>query len=262
MYGSENTLTTAKIVIGIVISLVCVMLSKMGAFQDVYKAGANLFKDFQQQNSVFFAGISQDLGFFSDLGSLNQDNLQLKAENNKLLSDNVELQKSLADAQLILKQLSFDPKRELIPVRMTLLLDDQTEIMLNKGKLDGINLNGVLISENYLLGKVIESEDNYAKAKLIFDSGIKMAVITEDSKLKGIASGDGINSLKLTEVPNNKSLQDGEYVLTAGTDGIFPYGLIVGKVVNIKTVATAISQEADIIPVLKLREIRDFFQIK
>ena len=47
MYGSENTLTIAKVLLGIIISLILVLLSKLGAFQQVYDLGANIFKDFQ-----------------------------------------------------------------------------------------------------------------------------------------------------------------------------------------------------------------------
>jgi rod shape-determining protein MreC len=262
MYNSDSTPTTGKIIIGIIISIMIITLSKIGVFKDVYTISASIFKDFQQQNMQFFKGLEQDITFLTDLGNLRAENESLKIENLDLKSENISQAIALEEANKIAKQLAFNPSIDYVPVRITQYSENQTEIILNKGSIDLVKIGDVLVIDNYLVGSVTEVNVNYSKAILIISTNLKIPAESKTDKLKGVAVGDGINAIILQQVPNDKKLIVGDYVFTAGLGGTFPYGLIIGKIVKIDSKDADIEQKAQISPEINIKNLREIYIIK
>jgi len=262
MYNNDSKLTIGKIFYGIVFSLTFVLLMKIGVFKDVYDFSAVFFRDFQQQSMVFFGQVKQNFDFINNLGDLKTRNDELSDENAKLISENTGLKNKINENNLIANQQSLNPQFNYLPVRISKYKDNQTEIILNKGSNENIQVNDVIVSENYLIGHVTEVFNYYSIARLIIDSNHKIAVESQSTKLKGMAFGDGINSIMMKQVPNEKKLEMSEIIITAGTDGIYPYGLIVGKIIKIESQVTDIEQTAEIDLELKIKDMREVFIIK
>lgn len=263
MYSSDSAPNNGKILLGIILSLLILISSKIGVFSDLYSASAVFFKDFQIQNMAFFKGLSDDFEFISNLGSLKSENDELKDKNQKLSSENIALQNKIDELnQIIKQQSSFSGDYEYLPVSIMQYSENQTEIIISKGSNDGIKANDVLVLDNYLIGSVIEAKTNYSHAKLIISANSKVSSITKNTKLKGITNGDGINQLNMQQVLNDKKLSTGEYVLTAGVDGIFPYGLIIGKITKIESNDTDILQKAQVATDLNLKNLMNIFIIR
>mgnify|MGYP001232305728 CR=1 FL=1 len=248
MYKNDSSLSISKILFGIIFSLFIVILVRIGVFKDLYNVSASIFKDFQQQNMTFFGQIKQDFDFLTNLGNYKLQNEQLIADNTKLISENSDLRNQLNDYKLITSQMTFDPQYDYIPLRITKYKDSQTEVILNKGEGENIKIDDIIIFQKFLVGRVIEVNKSYSVAKLIIDSKNKIAAESQSSKLRGVCTGDGISGMLMEQVPNNKPLGMSELILTSGTDGIYPYGLIVGKVSKIESRATDIEQSAQIVP--------------
>jgi rod shape-determining protein MreC len=262
MYNSDSTPTTGKIFIGIIISSLIIILSILGVFKDAYMVSASIFKDFQQQNMLFFGRIEQDFKFLNDLGNLRSENEMLKAENQNLKSEKITQQIALDDLTKISKQLTFNSDMNYIPVRITLYSDNQTEIVIDKGSKEGVKENDVLVIDNYLVGVVTEVSENFAKGRLIISKNSKVPSETKKDNMRGVSVGDGISTIVLQQVPNEKSLTIDDYVLTAGLDGVFPYGLIIGKIVKIESKEAEIEQKAQVSTEINLKNLREIFIIK
>jgi len=262
MYNSDPTPTTGKIVLGIIISLMIIILSRIGIFKDVYIVSASIFKDFQQQNMLFFKDLEQNLTFLTDLGNLRGENEILKIENQNLKSENISQVIALEDANKIAKQLTFNPNIDYLPVRIVQYSENQTEIIINKGSIDSVKVDDVLVIDNYLIGTVTEVNVNYARARLIISTNSKVPAESKTDKLKGVAMGDGINAITLQQVPNDKKLTIDDYILTAGLGGTFPYGLIIGKIIKIDSKDADIEQKAQISTEINLKNLREIYIIR
>ena len=262
MNSDNETLNYVKIFFGITLSLIFVLLMKVGVFKDMYNFSASFFQDFQQENMSFFGQIKEDFDFINNLGNLKIQNDYLLAENSKLLAQNSSLLNLLSDNTLITKQLSFNSQVKYIPSRITKYKDNQTAVILNKGIDEGVKVNDVIVLENYLIGHVSEVYNSYAVGLLTIDAQSKMAIITQNSKLKGVGNGDGVSSIMVGQLPNDKQLEMSEIVLTAGTDGIYPFGLIIGKITKIDSQVIAVEQAAQVVPDIKMKDLREVFIIK
>lgn len=72
--------------------------------------------------------------------------------------------------------------------------------------------------------------------------------------------GDG--KLKLTFLPENSQLMSGDLVTTSGRGGVYPSGLVAGRVEEVRTDASGINEYAVIVPETDLDNLKQVFIIK
>jgi len=106
-------------------------------------------------------------------------------------------------------------------------------VVIDKGEKDGVRKDMTVITPRGLVGKVIATNKDFSEILLLDDSNFRVAVRFMGSRAEGIAFGTGHGVIvryvsKDTEVINN------DWVITSGLDGIFPEGLLVGYVTDIK----------------------------
>mgnify|MGYP001099736339 CR=1 FL=1 len=111
-------------------------------------------------------------------------------------------------------------------------------VILNRGSLDGVKVNMPVITTGGVVGRVITVTPLTSQVMLLTDekSGAG-AIIGElgNSAALGVLRGTGKkDTLEMRYVSGNVEVQIGESVYTSGQDGIYPAGLKIGEVVEIK----------------------------
>lgn len=143
-------------------------------------------------------------------------------------------------------------------------------IRLNKGSADGIAENMAVITPDGVVGRTIEVSDSACDVLLIADRNFKVSVRFEEEGSFGILHGGGVSlrgthSLGVVCLPvpfqvefvrKDVKLRPGELVTTSGLGGVFPAGLIVGRVVGQELDETGLFQRAVVAPVADLARLR------
>ena len=105
-------------------------------------------------------------------------------------------------------------------------------ITINKGSNDGINLDMAVIDTNGLIGRISSVSDNMSVVKLITTNDTKnkiSAVI--NNKVYGIINGyDNKNNYLELIITELTEIKEGSIVETTGMGGVFPSGILIGKV--------------------------------
>ncbi len=83
-----------------------------------------------------------------------------------------------------------------------------------------------------LVGRVILVAGSYAKVQLITDRAAAASAVIERTRRQALVRG-GNEGLELDYVPLQASVERGDRVLTAGTDGIYPRGIPIGTVAEV-----------------------------
>jgi len=104
-------------------------------------------------------------------------------------------------------------------------------LLLNAGSRNGVKKGQPVIAENAVLGRIIEVGETTSRVLLITDLNSRIPVVFESSRAQAILAGTNSNSPKLTHFKNDEIIKQGERVITSGKGGVFPYGLLLGKVV-------------------------------
>jgi rod shape-determining protein MreC len=94
--------------------------------------------------------------------------------------------------------------------------------------------NQPVVETQGLIGRVIAAGGGYAKVQLLTDRSSAVGAMIERTGRQGVARGDGHSGLELEYVPLQADVRPGDRVVTAGIDGIYPRGLPIGVVREVK----------------------------
>lgn len=112
-------------------------------------------------------------------------------------------------------------------------------LTLDKGAGHGVRLNAAVICPTGVLGRVIGVGASAARVQLLQDRDSGVGVVIERSRVPGVVTGQvsfadtGASELVLKYVPLAADVAEGDAVVTSGLDGIYPPGLVVGRVVSV-----------------------------
>ena len=105
-------------------------------------------------------------------------------------------------------------------------------MILSVGLDNNISINSPVIYKNQLVGYISDIGNKSSRVTLITDINSKIPVLVLDKNIKFIMSGDNNNYLKLLNFGNINLLENGDEVYTSGDGGMYPKGLMVGKVIK------------------------------
>ena len=188
-----------------------------------------------------------------ELSAINQTLRGLEAENN-------QLRKALQYRERAI--FSLKPARIISRDSSTW----HNKIIIDRGAKDGLDVGGdqPVLTENGLVGKTTVVADHSAVVVLISDETCKVAATVEGTSAQGIVKGERISNGTIPEVGLNfiskqTRLQPGQNIFTSGTGGVFPSGVLIGRVKEFKV--RELDGHASITPAVDLATLEDVFVV-
>jgi rod shape-determining protein MreC len=128
---------------------------------------------------------------------------------------------------------------------------------LDKGRRSGVVPGRAVLTADGLAGRTVSVSDRTADVLLLSDPACKVSVRiarTGDSAVaEGTGSlGDAGTFCRLRHLSPKAAVREGDEVVTSGMGGLFPKGVLVGTLRNIRTDPTGLEQLADVEPAAKL----------
>ena len=247
MYRRKG-LGIAGIIITIIILILLVFLSNISIEKLSYieTVATNLVMPVQNGLTYIKNKIAGNNTFFSDINNLKSENEALKESNKELEEAVRELEIIKAENKDLKEQLNLTEKyKEYETIPAGVINRDVTNyssvLVINVGKVDGIEVDMPVIADKGLVGHVIAVDQNSSKVQTIVDTSSTITELISTSReaiiCKGTLEGKGI--LKATYIPTEATIVGGDLVETSGMGGIYPKGIQIGKigkVVNTKNV--------------------------
>jgi len=108
------------------------------------------------------------------------------------------------------------------------------ELVINKGRSDGVHEGQAILDAGGLMGQVIQVSQITARVLLVSDSSHAVPVEVVRNGLRAILLGTGkANSLELVHVPDTANIREGDLLVSSGLGGRFPRGYPVAEVSRI-----------------------------
>jgi rod shape-determining protein MreC len=133
--------------------------------------------------------------------------------------------------------------REILPMRTqvaTVISRDGVpwfrSLTIDRGTTSGVTLNAPVMSPTGVVGRVMAVGPQAARVQVLLDRDSGAGVLIERTRVSGVVSGQvvqtetGPDDLILKYVPERAEVATGDVVVTSGVDGIYPKGLVVGRV--------------------------------
>ncbi len=105
-------------------------------------------------------------------------------------------------------------------------------IIINKGISDGVQKGMVCVTTEGLLGVVVDGDNGISIVETLQDQGFTASAMDTRTRAVGIIRQK--NGLFLHNVPLSSSLYQGDTIITSGLGGLFPKGIPIGTVKDIK----------------------------
>lgn len=175
---------------------------------------------------------------FKSRAQLIEENERLSSENYMQRADLLRL-RALEKENEAMRRILNSPLQHLARKIFAEVINVDTDpylqrIVINRGTSAGVYVGMPVITDQGLVGQVIDT--NYASSRilLLVDSNSSIPVINERNNIRAIASGTGAaDKLILTNVPRSADFQVGDLLLSSGLGGVYPEGYPVAIVTDI-----------------------------
>lgn len=216
------------------------------------------------QKVLWKAGDSTSNFFWGvfDSGALKEKADQLELKNQELFSQIVSLKELEQENQTLREALNIGFQEEFRLSFAKIVGKDSSQdfILISKGIVDGIMKDmPVITGEKVLVGRIYEVYSKSSKVMLIFNkkSSFDAKILSQST---GVIKGNG-SLLFFDLIPKGEAINRNDVVVTSSISGIFPEGLLVGKVRNINNSNVGSFQQAEVEPFLNLSSVEDIFII-
>lgn len=211
------------------------------------------------------SGISNYFGSIASLRSAQTENDVLKErvqvlEIEKSGKENLEAENERLRGLLKLKESSkYDVLTAEVIGRDPSVWFDSS--IINRGSLEGVKLNMPVVNDGGLIGRITAVSPVTAQFDLITrdKSGVG-AVVGEigSSNVLGVVAGTSKRDLvEMKYVPGSADVQPGQIVYTTGQDGIYPAGLKIGEIVEVRSGSATVPHQIFIRPSAGINSIKE-----
>lgn len=173
--------------------------------------------------------------------------LNLRHSNDELQKNNAELMEKLPDSYIRIDNNTvkvndtvFKQKYEYIPAEIinSTVENRNNYFTINVGTLHGAERGLGVISDNGVVGVIHRCSEHYSIVKSVLSENINISVFIEKIGLYGLLKWDGVDPRRgsITGISNDLKIKKWSRVVTREGTGLFPKGILVGKVEKPKKV--------------------------
>ncbi|MDO8886139.1 rod shape-determining protein MreC [Candidatus Oleimmundimicrobium sp.] len=174
----------------------------------------------------------------TNIGHLSSENERLKDEVVNLKQQIITMQAMEKENERLRKLVGFKEKTHYSTLLARVIGRSSNNLQLtltiNKGSKDGVSKNMPVVVGEGLVGQIIMVSPNAAQVQLITDRRSGVAAQLLNSGETGVVEGQATGRLVMNYVAKNVEVNKNEPILTSGVGSIFPKGLFIGTVSEVK----------------------------
>ncbi len=132
-------------------------------------------------------------------------------------------------------------------------------VTLNKGFRDGVEEKMTVLTPKGLVGRVISVSARTCEVLLITDPRSGVGALVQDTRTPGIIEGTSgaLGMTRMIHIPNDAPVEVGQAVMTSGLGIVFPKGIPVGEIADIRNESSGLFKSADIHPYTDLNRLEE-----
>jgi len=205
------------------------------------------------------------LGYFYLIG-VRRQNAELQRQLEEYKQREVQFQE--AEQGLTRLETLLDLKRQVaLPViGARVIAYDPTlwsrSAIINQGQVQGVKDGLPVLAPQGIVGRIVGVYPEYSKVMLIVDRKSSADAMVQRTRIRGMLKGKGGNRCSLEFVPKSADVQVGDLVLASGLVGLYPKGLVFGKVTAANKKNPGVFQEIEVTPNVDLSTLEEVLVVK
>jgi rod shape-determining protein MreC len=207
----------------------------------------------------FFSAIYQ-------LKKISDENGELRLEVKQLQQELVGADQQTRENQALRAELGFAKNTRLNLASCTVLSENSFgqsgALVLNCGTNDGINNGEAVISQGYLIGKIIHAGSDSSTVLLITATDFSTDARVSQTNSNALVEGSFGSGIILDQVRQTDDLQKGWLVVTAGINAKIPKNILIGQVSDILSSPNDLFKRAALLSPIDFNNLQFVFVVK
>ena len=245
----KNSSRKVWVLIFVLASIFCIVfLASRGRFEPVVSSQAVslVLSPFQQAVSWVGSQVNYVTSNIWEIATEHQQNKMLRSEVEQLRAQNLQASEFAAENERLRALLGYKQSATQFDLVAARVIGRESAtwssmIVIDRGTTNGVRENMAVVTEKGLVGHVVEAGLNSSKVQLIMDPRYSVGTLVQrpESRVTGIVEGDMNDPTmpRMVNIPKTADVQEGDVIVTSGFGGVYPKGIVVGKVAAVKNEA-------------------------
>lgn len=269
----RNVLLTIVVFLAFLFSIVATVISLKNYDSNI--VSRKLKEGYIPANSQMVKIVRDIREYINGIFHLNQilaENKRLKEELSKLNSDKITIEEIKSENAKLKELLGLKDQIKLsASYEIAKVVQRSQEAWLNyfiidKGEKNGVKKNMVVINNQGLIGYIIDTGTNWAKVITVLDPDFSASAMVVRTREIGVVRGSvNLLSKRLCElryISKDSKVKLNDIVITSGMGEIFPKGIAIGKVVQIKNDKFELTKNIVIEPLVDIENVEYVMVLK
>ena len=200
---------------------------------------AEALSPFQKAASAVTSFFVNSWEFFGDIRNVYRDNQGLRAELDKYTGMDLlmlEIQQENVRLRALL-QFQEAVAHQVMPAQVIGRNPSSwfSTLTIDKGSKHGIKVDMPVVTNQGLVGKIVDVQPSHAKVQLIISSSSGISAIVQRTRDNGVLIGLSTprGFTRITRLNQYADIQEGDVIISSPLTGIYPKGLVIGRVVEV-----------------------------
>ncbi len=258
----------------VLISLFSMLISNRTVVVQPKQVGLSVVSFFQKGLSGFFRWFGDTAGSIRQLRQAREELAAARQRLQELDQGNREIVSLRGENALLREQLGFAATLPAERIAAEVIAKDHdnlfSTLVLNKGSRHGVKRNMPVVAFHGdmegLVGKVVSVGFGSCQVLPLYDPQCQVSARLERSRYEGLISGQGSDRenvlMRYVKKLAKDSIEYGDLVVTAGLGGLYPKGVNIGRIRDIRVRGYETSLVLEIEPVIDFGRLEYVFIIR
>jgi rod shape-determining protein MreC len=128
--------------------------------------------------------------------------------------------------------------------------------LIGAGSTSGVAPGSPIAVPEGLVGRVVTVGATVSRAQLLLDASAAVGARVARTQELGVVRGDGRGGMRLNNISTTSRVQPGDVIESAGIDGVYPRGVVIGRVASVAR-GSDLFLEIRVTPAVSFSELTD-----
>lgn len=213
--------------------------------------------------SAPIGGVKAFFDEYVDLLGVRADNRRLRQRIAEIESENLQFREALVSSGHLARIASMRDEIEIPMLPAEVVGLDVApwfrSVLVDRGTQHGVEPGYPVITHEGVVGVVTATSSHAAKTMLLLDRQSAVDALVQRSRARGVLRGIGRERLEFEFVVRGADVVVGDEVVTSGLGGIYPKGLRLGRVSELREAGGRLTRIAVIDPAVDLGQLEQVF---
>jgi rod shape-determining protein MreC len=205
-------------------------------------------------------------GFFTDyvdLIGVRAENRRLRRRIAEIESENLQFREALVASGHLARVAAMRDESEIPMLPAEVVGLDVSpwfrSVLVDRGTQHGVEPGHPVITHEGIVGVVTATSSHAAKVMLLLDRQSAVDALVQRSRAQGVVRGVGRERLEFEFVVRDADVIEGDEIVTSGLGGVYPKGLRLGRVSELRDSGGRLTRIAVVEPSVELGQLEQVF---